>query len=270
MPNITKTLKDARGYDRTGLHRFHEISQGVRPALDQAAKAASWLPVKLEDKFNNEWWVVLAGTIVSIDSAIESLPVIVPCAGASAATLTYTASDVNYTVNIDSADMTDPSLVSVAGSSSAQIAINYPIGWAWHNMYTGSIEKRLVNYELQPFVSILCDYEIEIPLIGDNLSQSFEAGNLVKPAADGVELGVPDKWTNGSDSVELICGRILYKDTIPSGSNSRSAAHLQRPVRGLGLTGMENDGVPRHLDAYIVNQAVNKATQYVRINIALL
>ena len=54
MANITKTLKDARGYARTGLHRFHELSQGVRPTLDYAAKVASWLPVKLEDQYFNE------------------------------------------------------------------------------------------------------------------------------------------------------------------------------------------------------------------------
>ena len=214
--------------------------------------------------------MILAGTIVSIDESTDAAPVIVPANGGTAQTLTYTASDVSYSVDIDSSDMTDPSLVSAAGAASTQLPANYPVGWAWHNCYSGSIEKRLTNYELQPHASILCDYEIEIPLIGDSLEQSFSAGRLVKPEADGTELGVPDLWVNGTDSVEQICGRILFKDTIPTGTSSRSRNDLVGPVRGLGLTGRENSGVPRHLDAYVIGSTTTKATEFVRINIALM
>jgi hypothetical protein len=75
---IEKRIKDARGYERTGFGRFHELSEGVRPTLAEAAKPASWLPVKLKDEYFNEWWVILAGTIISIDRTIGSVNRIVP------------------------------------------------------------------------------------------------------------------------------------------------------------------------------------------------
>lgn len=268
--SITKTLKDARGYERTGFARFQEIAQGVRPALDQAAKPASWLPVKLKDEYFNEWWVILAGTIISIERAIGSTNRIVPANGGVAQTLTYTANDVNYSVDIDTVVAGDPTLVASAAAASNQLPLNKPIGWAWHHYYSASIEERLINYEIQPFVSILCDYEVEIPLIAQVLEQGFIAGDLVKPGVEGTEIGVPCKWVNGVDSAEQICGRVLYRDAIPSGTSSRSRADLQKPVAGLGLTGVENSGVPRHLDEYLIGSSSTKASYYARINLALL
>lgn len=267
---IEKRIKDARGYERTGFSRFHELSQGVRPTLGDVAKPASWLPVKLKDEYFNEWWVLLAGTIVSIERTIGSVNRIVPAIGAAAQNLTYGANDVNYTVDVDSVVSGDPTLVSGAGTPSQQLPANKPIGWAWHHYYSASIEERLINYEIQPFVSILCDYEIEIPLIAQSLTQTFVAGDLVKPGVEGTEFGVPCKWVNGVDSAELICGRVLYRDAIPSGTSSRSRIDLQKPVKGLGLTGVENSGVPRHLDEYLIGSTTTKASYFARINLALL
>ena len=266
--NIPKTLKDARGYERTGFERFHSLSEGIHPTLDHAAKPASFLPVKLKDEFRNEWWVVLAGTIVSMNRSLASTPRIVPANGGAAQNLVYTSDDVNYTTDIDSADLTNPALVSAAGTSIAQIPANKPIGWAWHHYYSSSIEERLINYDIQPFVSLLCDYEIEIPLLASG-DQGFEGGDLVKPSVQGTEMGIPHLWVNGVDSAEQICGRILFRDAIPTGTASRSRIDLQKPVRGLGLSGRENDGRPRHLDAYLYGSSTTKASYYVRLNIAL-
>jgi hypothetical protein len=269
---IEKRIKDARGYERTGFARFHELSQGVRPTLAEAAKPASFLPVKLKDEYFNEWWVLLAGTIVSIERTIGSVNRIVPAIGAAAQNIVYGANDINYTVDVDTIVAGDPTLVAAAGTAVQQLPANKPIGWAWHHYYSASIEERLINYEIQPFVSILCDYEIEIPLLGEEngIDQSFVAGDLVKPSVSGSEYGVPEKWVNGVDSAELICGRILFRDTIPTGVNSRSRIDLQKPVKGLGLTGVENDGVPRHLDEYLYGSTTSKATEFARINLALL
>lgn len=268
---ITPTLKDARGYGRTGFDRYHEISQGVRPALGDVAKPADWLPVVLEDKFNNEWWVILAGTIVSMESTISGVPRIVPAVGAAAQTLTYTVNDVSYTVDADNPTGTGKILVASAGSPSTQLGANKPIGWAWHHYYSASIEARLINYEIQPFVSIVCDYMIEIPLIDDISSeQNFAPGSLVKPGVTGTQYGLPHLWVNGSDSAELICGRVLYRDTIPFGTSSRSRIDLEKPVKGLGLSGVENAGRPRHLDAYQLASPATRVTDFVRINITLM
>ena len=243
---IEKQLKDARGYQVYDF-LYHELSQGVRPTLGPVAKPANWLPVQTEDKHFNEWWVLLAGTIVTMDSTLSGINRIVPAIGASAQNIVYTANDVGYTVDVDTV-LTTPELVTAAGTASAQIAANKPIGWSWFHYYSSSVESRLINYEIQPFVSIVCDYEIEMPLI-DNITtvQNFGAGSLVKPGATGTRYGLPHLWVDGADSAELICGRVLYRDTIPFGTSSRSRIDLQKPVRGLGLPGRENGGRPSHL-----------------------
>ena len=267
---IEKRIKDARGYERTGFSRFHELSQGVRPTLAEAAKPASWLPVKLKDEYFNEWWVLLAGTIVTIERTIGLVNRNVPAIGAAAQNIVYTALEIGQAVDVDSVVSGDPTLVATAHTATKQLPANKPIGWAWHHYYSASIEERLINYEIQPFVSILCDYEIEIPLLAQSADQAFVAGDLVMPAVEGTEFGIPAKWVNGVNSAELICGRVLFRDTIPTGVNSRSRIDLQKPVKGLGLTGVENSGVPRHLDEYLYASSTTKATEFARINLALL
>jgi hypothetical protein len=264
---IEKSLKDARGYGRSGYDVFAEISQGVRPTLAEQAKPANWLPVVLEDKYHNEWWTVLAGTIMGMNSAISGTPRLVPAVGGSAMTITYGDNDVGYTVSAD--DITN--LVAAAGAAGATIIANRPIGWAWHHYYAGSIEDRLINYELQPTVSILCDYEIELALIDDTAAeQNFVHGSLVKPGVTGTRGGIPHLWVNGSDSVDLICGRVLFRATIPTGTSSRSRIDLVKPVKGFGLSGVESEGRPRHLDSYTLAAPTVKASEFVRINITLL
>lgn len=269
---ITKQLKDARGYERTGFGRFHELAEGVRPALGDVAKPASWLPVKLKDEYFNEWWVILAGTIVSIEGTIGSVNRLVPANGGAAQSLVYggLGSDLNYTIDVDTVVSGDPTPVATAHTATQRLPANKPIGWAWHHYYSASIEERLINYEIQPFVSILCDYEVEIPLIAQVLEQGFVAGDLVKPGVEGTEMGVPCKWVNGVDSAEQICGRVLYRGTIPLGTSSRSRIDLQKPVKGLGLSGVENSGRPRHLDEYLIGSTTVKCTEFARINLALM
>lgn len=269
--SITKVLKDLRGYSRSGYDVYHELTDGVRPALGDAAKPADWLPVLLEDQYNNEWWVILAGTIISLDRTISGVPRIVPAVGASAMTITYGAADVGYTVDADNPTGAGKALVASAGSPSAQIPANKPVGWAWHHYYSASIEERLVNYELQPWVSILCDYEVELALI-DNTStiQNFESGSFVKPGVTGVRAGLPHLWVSGVDSAELICGRVIYRDTIPTGTSSRDRIDLEKPVAGFRLPGMETSGRPRHLDALVLGSTTVRASDFIRVNLTCL
>lgn len=266
---ITPTLKGARGYERSGFQRFQEIAEGERPALGQVAKVADFLPVKVKDEYFNEYWVLFAGTILSMDKTLQGVNRIVPANGNAAQAIVYGTADVGIAVDVDT--YPDATLVATAHSASATIPANKPVGWAWHNMYNSAVEKRLINYELQPFVSVLCDYEIEVPLI-DLIAgvQNFVPGSLVKPGCTGTEQGLPHLWVNGVDSAEQICGRILYRDTIPFGTNSRARIDLQKPVRGLGLSGVENEGRPRHLDVYQIAAPTTRATDFVRINITLL
>jgi hypothetical protein len=226
--------------------------------------------VKVKDEYFNEYWVLYAGTILSMDKTLQGVNRIVPANGLTTPAIVYGTADIGITVDVDT-ELTSPALVATAHSASAVIPANKPIGWAWHNIYNGAVEARLINYELQPFVSILCDYEIEVPLI-DALAgvQNFVPGSLVKPGCTGVEQGLPHLWVNGVDSAEQICGRVLYRDTIPFGTSSRSRIDLQKPVRGLGLSGTENGGRPRHLDVYQLAAPTTRATDFIRVNITLL
>lgn len=273
--SITKQLKEARGYSRTGFQVYHEISDGRRPALGDVAKPANWLPVLLEDQYKNEWLVMLAGTIVSmVRDASAGIPNrIVPANGGTAMNIVYTDSDVGYTVDVDAVAAGDPSLVTAAKTAGETLPTNKPIGWLWHHCYSGSVEARLINYDIQPFISIVCDYEVELALVDpdplDNDVQNFEAGDFIKPGIwpTGPRAGVPHLWVNGVDSAEQICGRVLYRAGIPTGVNSRSRIDLERPVRGFGLSGMESNGRPRHLDAYMYGSTTTKATDFIRANI---
>jgi len=268
---IVPTLKDARGYERSGYPGFQEMSQGVRPTLGPAARPANWLPALLEDRKNNEWFTILAGTIMAMNRSISGTSLLVPANGNAAMTVTYSTNDVGYTPDIDSVVAGDVAYVAAAGDATQTIPANKPIGWAWTNMYTGGMADRLVNFTIQPRVSILCDYEIELALRDGTRAgalQNFEGGDLVKPGLWGNLGGVPHLWVNGVDSAEQICGRVLLRDTIPTGVNSRGRIDLVKPVR-LGLSGRESDGRPRHLDAYMLGSIVEKATDFIRVNIMM-
>jgi hypothetical protein len=270
---ITKTLKDARGYERSGYDVYAEIAQGVRPALGDVAKPGDWLPVLLEDKYFNEWFVILAGTILSMESAISGVNRIVPAVGGTDRTIVYRDQDVGYTVDADNPTGTSKALVAASGNATAKLEANLPMGWAWHHMYSGSIEARLINFEIQPFVSIVCDYEVELALVdADSGNQDFTPGSIIKPGVNTsvtpVRFGLPHLWEDGTDSAELMCGRVLYKGTIGEGTLSRSRIDLVKPVRGLQLSGVESDGRPRHLDAYELGSTTDKAADFIRANIS--
>jgi hypothetical protein len=227
--------------------------------------------VLLEDKYNSEWWVILAGTIISLNRTISGVPRIVPANGGAAQNVVYGAADVGYAVDIDLPSGASKALVASAHQANAQIPANKPVGWAWHHYYSASIEERLANYELQPWVSILCDYEVELALVDPTQGvQAFNSGDLVKPGVYGARQGIPHLWVLGQDSVEQVCGRIIYRDTIPTGVNSRDRIDLEKPVAGFRLPGMETNGKPRHLDALMLGSTTNYATEFVRVNLSLL
>lgn len=271
---ISRSLKQERGYTVTGYDFFEEIAPSIRPVLGPAREPAPWLPVLLQDTKNNEYWTLLAGRMVSVDrsttgydmygNALTNPPRMVPCNSSGATQpITYTASDADYTVNVD--DQT--ALVSGAGSATATLAANAPIGWLYMNAYASAIRYTKKNYDIQPSVGVLCDYEVEVAIIGLGGQDSLEAGQLVKPyagtGAGDAYQGAPTYFDPTSDSVEQIGGRVIVRDSIPSGSSSRARMDLVSAVRGLSLVGRDTTGKPRWL-------AMDQATDYVRINITLM
>ena len=274
---ISRSIKQERGYGVTGYDLYQEISEfGVRPPLGPTNdRAAPWLPVLLQDQRSNEWFTLLAGRMVAQDNtltekdeygnAYSTNPYrLVPCnSSGSAQPITYTSSDVNYTVDVDD----NSNLVTAAGTATATLPANYPIGWCYKNVYSDAIRYRYLNYDKDLHISVLCDYYIEVALIGLSGQSSLAPGRLVKPyagtgAGDSYQ-GCPTLWDPSSDSVEQIGGRVTTMGSIPSGTSSRSRLDLVKAVRGLSLPGKDTTGKPQWL-------ALDQATHWCRINICLM
>ena len=229
-----------RGYERT--QGLLEISKGERPALE--LKPAQYLHVIREDKYLEDWVVIEAGTIVSVDPS----GFLVPCNGFQPQTITYDANDIGLAVDID--DAGHDTYVTAAGTSSATIAGNKPVGVAPYDYYanlnagfgnTGA--TKYLNYQIQDKVAILCDYLIEIPVHADaDASGIIAAGDLVQSNTAGKFI----KWVDGASDVSQIVGRCIQRATVSA------VDHLDKvqTVPGLGLSGSATQGVPSHLYDY--------------------
>lgn len=229
-----------RGYERT--RGLLEISKGERPALE--LKPAQYLPVVREDKYLEDWVVIGAGTIVSVDAS----GFLVPCNGYQPQTLTYTSNDIGITVDID--DAGHDTYVTAAGASSATIPANKPVGVAPYDYYQnlnagfGSAgATKYLNYQIQDKVAILCDYLIEVPVhSGADASGTISAGDFVCSNTAGQFI----KWTDGVSMVDQIVGRCIQRSAVSAVDNLDKV----QTVPGLGLSGSATSGVPSHLYDY--------------------
>jgi hypothetical protein len=230
-----------RGYERT--RGLLEISKGERPALE--LKPAQYLHVIREDKYLEDWVVIEAGTIVSVDPS----GLLVPCNGFEPQTITYDDNDIGLTVDID--ETNDSTYVTVAGASSAAIDGNKPVGVAPYDYYANlnagfgnAGATKYLNYQIQDKVAILCDYLIEIPVHGDaDASGIIVAGDLVQSNTEGKFI----KWVDGASDVSQIVGRCIQR-----ADNSTPVDNLDKvqTVPGLGLSGSATQGTPSHLFDY--------------------
>ena len=236
-----------RGYERnSNLSRdFLEISEGQRPAL--ALKPAQYLPVKHMDKYLNDWVVVTAGTIVSVDASGD----LVNCNGGAATAYTYTADDIGITVDYDANGHDE--YVASAGAASAVPAGNRPIGVAPYDYYqnisvgfdsanpTGL--TKYTNYQIQDKVAVLCDYLIEVPVkTACDASGTIHAGDLVQSDANGGYV----IWNNATGDVAQIVGRCIQRTAVAAVDNLDKV----QTVPGLGLSGSDTAGIPQHLINY--------------------
>jgi len=236
-----------RGYERNSnlTRAYLEISQGERPALE--LKPAQYLPVQAQDNYLNDWVVIKAGTIVSVDASGD----LVPANGGAPASVTYTANDVGLTVDID--DHGHDTYVAAAGSASDEIAANMPIGVAPYDYYQNlnagyesaspTAVTKYNNYMIQDKVAVLCDYLIEIPVTsGVDASGTVNAGDLVQSDNSGGFV----RWEDGKHSVSQIVGRCIQRKAVTAVDNLDKV----QTVPGLGLSGSETSGIPQHLYDY--------------------
>ena len=227
------------GYSHQPTINFQEVSKGERPAITE--QMALWLPVVQLSAIQNEWHVVLAGTIVAHQGGF-----IVPANGGAAQDVSYTASDVTagtYSVTTGSA-------ITAAGTVTDALTANLPVGWAWHHMFSRVSQVAFTNYDLMPNVSTLNDYVVELPLIWSEQTTGDEAlvdGCLVKPLGSATwnKNGAPVRYIDATDSAEQICGRVLKLDDI----TVVDSLDKVRTVNGLGLSGDGTSGIEHWLSA---------------------
>ena len=230
------------GYERT--RGLLEISEGQRPALE--LRPAQYLPVIRRDNYLEDWVVIEAGRIVSIDPSGD----LVLCNGGAAGTLTYTANDVGLTVNVDANGHDVYVLTADIGASTDSVAGNKPVGIAPYDYYqnlavdfgqTGN--TKYTNYQIQNKVAILCDYMIEVPVLTtSDASGAIGVGDLVSSDANGRFI----RWIDGTTDVSQIVGRCIQRTANSVVDN----LDMVQTVPGLGLSGSATAGVPQHLYDY--------------------
>ena len=237
-----------RGYERNSnlVREFLEISEGQRPALQ--ARPAQYLPVQYQDNYLNDWVVIPAGRIVSIDAS----GFLVPANGGAAQSLEYSSNDVGVTVDIDGNGHDTYVTSGSTGYNSAsttKISGNKPIGVAPYDYYQNINQgfdsatpvglTKYTNYQIQDKVAVLCDYLIEVPVKtsytmpnggtegGTDASGTVNAGDLVQSDANGEYV----KWTNGVHDVSQIVGRCIQRQAVAAVDNLDKV----QTVPGLGL-----------------------------------
>jgi len=244
-----------RGYERNSnlVREFLEVSEGQRPALE--LRPAQYLPVQYQDHYLNDWVVITAGTIVSVDPSGD----LVHANGGASEVITYTANDIGLTVNFDSNG--HDSYVTVAGATSAKLAGNKPIGVApydyFQNINAGFDSAnpagltKYTNYQIQDKVAVLCDYLIEIPVkTAVDASGTVNVGDLVQSDANGGFI----LWKNGTHDVTQIVGRCIQRKAVAAVDNLDKV----QTVPGLGLSGSDTAGVPQHLYNYTTSSAYSE------------
>lgn len=236
------THKVPHGYGtRQPVVRFIEVSKGERPAIEE--EVAIWLPVLQQLQLQQEWYVILAGTILGRCATTNNL---VPCNRGVATTVRYTASDVAYSYDIENTS----TLVTAAKAVANGMAANRPVGWAPFHYLSSSMGVKYVNYELQPHVTTLNDYVVQVPLIWSHQTEGTRTlvnGCLVvanQSNATWAANGAPVRYL-AADSAEQIAGRCLIVETIAAYDNLDKV----RTVRGLGLSGDGTSGIESWLVA---------------------
>ena len=238
---------------------FLKITEIVAP--HEEWKVAGHLPPLRTDTMNEEPFVVEGGDIVAISARTEARFVnrVTIANGGSSQDITYTAADVAAGVE----DPATPGQLRTAATlvSGARPA-NFPIGFAPWPYYRGILEDIYINFELQPFVAVWNQGYLEYPMLltaqTDGGANALVRGRLCQSDANGKLI----LWDNATDDVEQIVGRVWAIRTIADEVPKRGLDKVH-VVPGIGLSGADSGGVPRHLDQ--LHQNASKATLMYRV-----
>jgi len=229
---------------------FLKVSEVWAPPAE--FRVAGYLPISdslqaREDGQNEEFFTVEGGRAVAITATSDSASGrwenrLTHANGGSTRILTYTAADIDEVEDID----VPGTLVAAAGAGATADAANFPIGIAPYPYYRGILDDLFQNYELQPFVAVwnmgYFEYAV-VRTVQTSGVTTLVDGGLVKPAATDADAGFLVNWTDGTDSVDQIMGRVWKLETIDL-NNALGKVHT---VKGLGLSGTGTSGIPAHL-----------------------
>ena len=216
-----------------------EFSEGDRPA--GSFKVAHYLPIQREHHFTEylnrlpvEFVVVSAGKVVAFDSQGNLVPAGLALHLAGTATtpaIAYTATDVANGVRNAQDNLVVAGELVIDSMIAAGITVSEPVGLASYNYFRR--EKLFhTNWNPQPNVAFVCDYQVEFPLV---LSADYagarlngiaaciagaagpQPGTVVPPKAgqfvtfDGnsnLAITAPD-YTYGGVAAERILGQVM-------------------------------------------------------------
>lgn len=205
-----------------------EMSEGFRPAIN--FKVASWLPVQMFDKCNENWWVLMPGKGVALDTDGCVVPAGYGVAGAS---IVYTANDVAAgTIDITTgAAVTGAKSVAVAdvdgstydfmGRSGVALTISNHVGFApyayiqWagdageYDDGFNPLGYKQYNYNMQHGVAINCDYLLELPWVPQQTAT--EAVTFGAPSA-GISTNSGDPLANLPVAKNTMRTQIVFTD----------------------------------------------------------
>lgn len=208
-------------------------------------KVAGHLPLLREDTVNEEHFVIEGGMVMAISARAEARFVnrVTIANGGADQAITYVQADVDAPVE----DPASPgNALTSTGAVAAARPANYPIGFAPYPMYQGILDETRINFELQPFVAVWNQGYLEYPITKTAQQTGGDAlvrGRLARSGPDGEIL----LWDNAADDVEQIVGRVWAIRTIADEVPKRGLDKVH-VVPGIGLSGADSGGVPRHLD----------------------
>lgn len=238
-----------------------EYTEGVRIASGLKLRPAPYLPVVKYDAEMKRGIVLEAGTIVSLDQ----YGYVVPANGGVNTVFDYTALDVSegvFDVRTFTNKKTDARVTAPASGVSG-IAANKPLGVVFRDYHVWDMLAD-PSYQMDLEVTILADWMVLAALPTGYDPENYKPGTLIVPDSKGwyapfTVAAISDTITdvqeaslavidNVSAALEQVVGRVVKVIDLAADPSWAGGYDKVITVPGLGLPGMENDGVLDGMD----------------------
>ena len=160
-----------------------EYAEGIRPHGN--FKPAAWLPVQFYEKFYENWIVIMPGKVIAFDNNDRVVPAGLRLSGA---TISYTTNDITAgTIDVTTgaactATSVTNSPITLSGvttylGGTDTLTISHAVGVASHPILqwsgdssayddgTNPVGFKYHNYSMQNLITLLCDYELKLPVV---------------------------------------------------------------------------------------------------------